>query len=269
MRYRYPGKLVRKRIGALTAANAYIESLREARQSGGGTIPLSARGSFKTSAQLAVEATAAEAAKVAAAQNGVLVGELCDGLLKELMETPEADHRTPPRRIARIKRELGQRVATSIQPQEIKKWLNSLRSESIYPKREESVFAPKVNPATANRLRTQLSAIYEFGRTEGLLPRAFLNPVRDVKVKKIGIQPTGGGRTAISGDFVMVAREVNPVLRALRTHGIEVEAMHNHMLFDEPHLYFMHFWANADAVTLAHGLRAAVDATNSKKPEAK
>jgi len=85
----------------------------------------------------------------------------------------------------------------------------------------------------------------------------------------INFQPTGGGKAAISGDFVMVASEVNPVLRALRTHGIEVEAMHNHMLFDEPHLYFMHFWANADAVTLAHGLRAAVDATNSKKPEAK
>ena len=187
VRYRVQRKLVRKRIGTLEAANAYIESLREARKSGGGIIPLSARGSFKTSAQLVVEATAAEAAKVAA-QNGVLVGELCDGLLKELMETPEADHRTPPSRIARIKRELGQRVATSIQPQEIKKWLNGLRSESIYPKREEGVVAPKVNPATANRLRTQLSAIYEFGRTEGLLPRAFRNPVRDVKAKKIGIR---------------------------------------------------------------------------------
>src|SRR6266567_5472925 len=85
----------------------------------------------------------------------------------------------------------------------------------------------------------------------------------------INFQPTGGGKAAISGDFVLLATEVNPVIRALRIHGIEVEAMHNHMLFDEPHLYFMHFWANADAVTLAHGLRAAVDATNSKKPEAK
>jgi Domain of Unknown Function (DUF1259) len=85
----------------------------------------------------------------------------------------------------------------------------------------------------------------------------------------INFQPTGDGKAAISGDFVMLASEVNPVLRALRTHGIEVEAMHNHMLFDEPHLYFMHFWANADAVTLAHGLRLALDTTNSKKPEVK
>jgi hypothetical protein len=84
----------------------------------------------------------------------------------------------------------------------------------------------------------------------------------------INFQPTGGGKAAISGDFVMMATEVNPVLRALRTHGIEVEAMHNHMLFDEPHLYFMHFWANDDAGKLARGLRAALDKTNSVKPSA-
>jgi Domain of Unknown Function (DUF1259) len=85
----------------------------------------------------------------------------------------------------------------------------------------------------------------------------------------INFQPTGGGKAAISGDFVMLSTEVNPVLRALRTHGIEVEAMHNHMLFDQPHLYFMHFWANDDAVVLARGLRAALDATNSLKPQIK
>ncbi len=185
VRYRLQGKLVRKRIGALTAANAYIESLREARISGGGIIPLSARGSFKTSAQLAEEATATEAAKVTA-QNGVLVGELCDGLLNEIMEDPEADHRTPPSRITRIKKEFGQRAAISLQPQEIKKWLNGLRSESIYPKRDEGADAPGVKPATANRLRTQLSAIYQYAYSEGRLPRSFRNPVRDVKVKKLG-----------------------------------------------------------------------------------
>ena len=85
----------------------------------------------------------------------------------------------------------------------------------------------------------------------------------------INFQPTGGGKAAISGDFVLLASEVNPVIRALRTHGIEVEAMHNHMLYDQPHLYFMHFWANDDAVKLAKGLRAALDATNSQKPQVK
>jgi hypothetical protein len=85
----------------------------------------------------------------------------------------------------------------------------------------------------------------------------------------INFQPTGQGKAAISGDFVLLATEVNPVVRALRTHGIEVEAMHNHMLFDEPHLYFMHFWANDDAVKLAQGLRAALNETNSQKPQVK
>ena len=82
----------------------------------------------------------------------------------------------------------------------------------------------------------------------------------------INFQPTGGGKAAISGDFVLLATEVNPVIRALREHGIEVEAVHNHMLFEQPHLYFMHFWANDDAVKLAQGVRAALDQTNSQKP---
>lgn len=82
----------------------------------------------------------------------------------------------------------------------------------------------------------------------------------------INFQPTGQGKAAISGDFVLLATEVNPVLRALRMHSIEVEAMHNHMLFDQPHMIFMHFWANDDAVKLAQGLRAALNETNSQKP---
>ena len=83
----------------------------------------------------------------------------------------------------------------------------------------------------------------------------------------INFQPTGEGKAAISGDFVLLATEVNPVIQALRKHGIDVEAVHNHMLGDEPHMYFMHFWANDDAAKLAAGLRAALDATNSQKPK--
>lgn len=81
----------------------------------------------------------------------------------------------------------------------------------------------------------------------------------------INFQPTGGGKAAITGDFVLIASEVNPVLLALREHGIEVTALHNHMLNDEPRLFFMHFWANADAQALARGLRAALDQMNLKK----
>ena len=81
----------------------------------------------------------------------------------------------------------------------------------------------------------------------------------------INFQPTCGGRAAITGDFVMIASEVNPVIRALREHGIEVTSLHNHLLADEPRLFFMHFWANDDAAKLARGLRAALDRTNSRR----
>jgi hypothetical protein len=75
----------------------------------------------------------------------------------------------------------------------------------------------------------------------------------------INFQPTGSGRAAITGDFVLTAEEVNPVIRALQASGIEVTALHNHMLNDEPRLFFMHFWANDDARRLVGGLRAALD----------
>ena len=82
----------------------------------------------------------------------------------------------------------------------------------------------------------------------------------------INFQPTGTGRAAISGDFVLTAKEVNPVIRALTENGISVTAVHSHMLGEEPRLLFMHFWANDDAIKLARGLRIALDQTNSARP---
>jgi hypothetical protein len=75
----------------------------------------------------------------------------------------------------------------------------------------------------------------------------------------INLQPTGSGKVATTGDFVLTAAEVNPVLKAFRENGIEVTALHNHMLADEPRLFFMHFWANGDASKVAAGLRAGLD----------
>lgn len=77
----------------------------------------------------------------------------------------------------------------------------------------------------------------------------------------INFQPTANGRAIITGDFVLRAAEVNPVIRALRRNGIEVTSLHNHMLDDDPRLFFMHFWAHDDAVSLARGLRQALDST--------
>ena len=79
----------------------------------------------------------------------------------------------------------------------------------------------------------------------------------------INFQPTGGGKAAITGDFVLAGNEVNPVIRALRSNGIEVTAVHSHMLDEQPRLFFLHFWANDDAAKLARGLRAALDETAS------
>ena len=80
----------------------------------------------------------------------------------------------------------------------------------------------------------------------------------------INFQPTGGGKAAIAGDFVMRASEVNAVIRELLKSGIAVSALHSHMLTEEPRLFFMHFWADDDAVKLAKGLRTALDQTASQ-----
>jgi hypothetical protein len=82
----------------------------------------------------------------------------------------------------------------------------------------------------------------------------------------LNFQSTGAGNAAITGDFVLRAAEVNPVLRVLRERGIEVTAVHNHMLDEQPRLFFMHFWAVGDAVKLAEGLRAALDKVNVRRP---
>jgi len=81
----------------------------------------------------------------------------------------------------------------------------------------------------------------------------------------INFQPTGGGKAAITGDFVLTGEEVNPVIKELRAAGIEVTAIHSHMLDEQPRLIFMHFWANDDAIKLAKGLRAALDKTARAK----
>jgi len=81
----------------------------------------------------------------------------------------------------------------------------------------------------------------------------------------INFQPTGSGKAAITGDFVLLGTEVTPVLHALRENGIEVTAVHNHMLDDQPRTFFVHFWANDDAGKLAQGLRMALDQVHVAK----
>ena len=81
----------------------------------------------------------------------------------------------------------------------------------------------------------------------------------------LNFQALDGGKAAIAGDFVLVDKEVNPVARALRQHGIDVTAIHNHGLLDTPRLFYMHFWAVESPATLAQGLKTALDQTNSQR----
>jgi len=77
----------------------------------------------------------------------------------------------------------------------------------------------------------------------------------------VNFQPTGSGKAAITGDFLVTGDEVNPLIRALRSGDIEVTAIHSHMLDEQPRMFFIHFWANDDALKLARGVRAALDKT--------
>lgn len=106
---------------------------------------------------------------------------------------------------------------------------------------------------------------FSFPRAEPIRENGMVVPPALGVATGINFEPTGGGKAAITGDFVLTGREVNPVAKALRAHGIEVTAVHNHMLGEEPRLFFMHFWAHDDAKKLAEGLRAALANVNVKK----
>ncbi len=106
--------------------------------------------------------------------------------------------------------------------------------------------------------------VYQFGvpRPEPIVDSGMVVPGAMGSANAINFQPTGEGKAAITGDFLALADEVVPLLRALRGSGIEVTAIHSHMLHDDPRVFFVHFWANDDAVKLAKGLRAALDAVH-------
>lgn len=109
-----------------------------------------------------------------------------------------------------------------------------------------------------------VGGVYQVGikRAETVMDGGMEVPVAMGSAEALNFQPTGDGRAAITGDFVLTPTEVNPVLQTLRENGIEVTAIHNHMLDDQPRLFFMHFWANDNAEKLARGLRAALDRVN-------
>ena len=109
--------------------------------------------------------------------------------------------------------------------------------------------------------------VYQFGvpRADKTTEHGMTIPASMGLATAINFQPTGNGRAAITGDFVLIASEVNPVIRELQSGGIAVTALHSHMLDEQPRLFFMHFWANDDALKLARTLRSALDRMHIKK----
>src|SRR5882757_3895917 len=114
---------------------------------------------------------------------------------------------------------------------------------------------------------TANGGVYQFSvpRAEPISEDGMAIPPSMGTAMAINFQPTGGGKAAITGDLVLLGKEVNPIVKTLRGHGIEVTALHSHMIDDSPHLFFMHFWANDNAAKLAQGMRAALDLANVKR----
>ena len=108
--------------------------------------------------------------------------------------------------------------------------------------------------------------VYQFGvpRAERIVEHGMEIPPSMGMATAVNFQPLGEGRAAITGDFVMIAAEVNPVIRALQKGGVRVTAIHSHMLEETPRLFFMHFWATGDALKLAATIRAALDRMHTK-----
>ena len=70
---------------------------------------------------------------------------------------------------------------------------------------------------------------------------------------------------AVAGDFTMLENEVAPVIKALVENGIEIVAVHNHMVHEQPRIFFLHYWGVGNAEQLAKGLKAALDQTGKKR----
>jgi integrase len=163
VRYRLHGHLVRKKIGSRQQAINYLSKVRHIRASGDGVVPVTATVPARTTAEAKEDF------------QGVMFGELCDGLLAYIKKNPTEykDQRNPPQRIALIKLAFGYRQAASIEPYEIADWLDRLVDDS----------GEALAPATKNRYKAVISAIFTFG-VEGKHKLKY-NPARSLKQKRV------------------------------------------------------------------------------------
>lgn len=150
----------------------------------------------------------------------------------------------------------------------------ALAATSIPPASPPPATQPPIALDTAGidkalgRKGTADGGIYKFSiaRNETITDGTHVLPPAFGITTGINLQPLADNKAAINGDFVMTAPEVQKVIQALRKGSIDIVELHNHSLDDQPRLFYMHFWATADGVTLAKALRPALDATNLVPP---
>jgi hypothetical protein len=146
----------------------------------------------------------------------------------------------------------------------------ALDATAIAPAAAPSAQQPPVDLDTAGidvalgRKGNSDGGLYKFNlaRQDTIVDDGHVVPPTFGVTTTVNFQPLGEGKAAINGDVVMTGPEVQKVIQALRAGNISLVTVHNHSLTDEPRLFYLHYWAVDDAVTLANAMRAALDATN-------
>ncbi|MDB5003862.1 MAG: hypothetical protein JWQ34_2087 [Mucilaginibacter sp.] len=153
-----------------------------------------------------------------------------------------------------------------------KKYANTIRDSKIFPANQPTPSAPLTVTGKENFDLPALDAIVKYTGTVNGPTYKYTIGRADLKVMAMGVEMTTNiglntwasfaGKqddAHIAGDIAMLQSEVNTVIKILRAHNLEVVAVHNHMLGDEPHMIFLHYYGRGNAATLAQGFRAALD----------
>jgi hypothetical protein len=130
--------------------------------------------------------------------------------------------------------------------------------------KDEAAFA--IVSGVLQRQGTTSGRVLQFGipRTETITQDGVSIPPTMGVATAVNFQ-RAGDKVATSGDFVLIATEVNPVIKDLEAHGIRVTAVHSHMLGETPRLFFLHFWGLGAPKEIADGIRSALAKTNVTK----
>lgn len=159
-----------------------------------------------------------------------------------------------------------------------KKYADTIRDSKLFPANQPAPAAPPVVTAKENFDLPALDAIVKYSGTVNGPTYKYTIGRADLKIVAMGVEMTANiglnswasfaGKTDdahIAGDIAMLQSEVNSVIKILRSHNLEVVAVHNHMLDDDPHMIFLHYYGRGNALTLAKGFRAALDMLGKKE----